>query len=213
MTDGEDRGAWPWYLDEASYGDQLRLLWQYEPWVCLWRVAVDALLKIAPAVPGVLGAVASAYIINLSRPTTVVLGACIAIALDRLGIAWREAHGVRLLVPGRLWEWEHSAVGGETEVPMLLNEADVDCACKLLREAHLSPGGWVGVPVPPEDAAWGDTRMIVRLPIASKNTEPLIEQVKRTLGAAGVRGRVGGQDFPITDTAAVANGAVLTGTS
>lgn len=197
MIDGEDQGSWPWYLDQASYRDQLRLLWQYEAWVCIWRVAADALLKAAPAVPGVLGAVASAYIINLSRPATVVLGACIAIALDRLGTAWREAHGVRLLVPGRLWEWEHSVVGGETEAPLLINEADVDRACRLLRAAHLSPGGWVRVPVPPEDAPWGDTRMLVRLPIASKSTESLIEQVMRALGAAGVRGRIGGEDFPM----------------
>jgi hypothetical protein len=164
-------------------------------------------------VPGVLGAVASAYIVDLSRPATVFLGACIAIALDRLGTGWRVKHGVQLLVPRRLWAWEHSVVGGETEVPLLINDADVDRASRLLRAADLSPGGCVRVPVPPEDAPWGDTRMVVRLPIASKNREPLNEQVKRALGAAGIRGRICGEDFPTASTSASTQHGVTTGTS
>jgi hypothetical protein len=193
---GEDQESWPWYLQQASYRDQLKLLWQYEPWICTWRVGVDLLLRAIPAVLAILGAVASAYIVDLSRPATVFLGACIAIALDRLGTGWRVKHGVRLLVPRRLWAWEHAVVGEETEAPLLLNEADTDRASRLLRAAHLSPGGWVRIPVPPHDAPWGDTRMMVRLPIASKNTAPLAEQVKRALGVAGIRGRVSGEDFP-----------------
>jgi hypothetical protein len=27
----EDQESWPWYVQEASYRDQLELLWQYEP--------------------------------------------------------------------------------------------------------------------------------------------------------------------------------------
>jgi hypothetical protein len=42
--------------------------------------------------------------------------------------------------------------------------------------------------------------MVVRLPIASKNAEPLAEQVKGTLGTAGIRGRVSGEDFPTVTT-------------
>jgi hypothetical protein len=209
---GEDQESWPWYVQQASYRDQLKLLWQYEPWVCTWRVGADVLLRAAPAVPAILGAVASAYIVDLSRPATVFLGACIAIALDRLGTGWRVKHGVRLLVPRRLWAWEHAVVGGETEVPLLINDADADRASRLLRAAHLSPGGWVRVPAPPQDAPWGNTRMVVRLPIASKNTEPLAEQVKRALGVPGIRGRVSGDDFP-TATASTNSQHGSTGTS
>lgn len=211
MIGGEDQESLPWYVQEASYRDQLELLWQYEPWVCSWRVAADLLLRAAPALPAILGAVASAYIIDLSRPATVFLGACIAITLDRLGTGWRIKRGVRLLVPHRLWAWEHPVVGEETEAPLLINDADVDRASRLLRAAHLSPGGSVRIPVPPQDAPWGDTRMVVRLPIASKNAEPLAEQVKGALGTGGIRGRVSGEDFPTVTTSTSDHGP--TGTS
>jgi len=194
MTKGVSE-AWPWYLADASYLDQYRLLWQYERWRCVWRPGIDGLWRLLPLMFAIVGAVASAYIVDLSRPATVVLGACVAIGLDRLGAAWRRRHDIQLLVPRRLWAWENSEVGGDTEIPLLINNADVDRTTHILRASQLSPGGSTRVPVPPNDAPWGDVRMIVRLPLASKNHEPLKDQVKHSLRAQNIRGRVGGEEI------------------
>jgi hypothetical protein len=179
---------------QRTYRHLLDLLWQFEGWCCLWRVAVGVQMITLVPVLAIGGFIAGAYLAgDLGHPTQVALGAVVALGVGQLlsGYIWRNRPW-RKLIEDRLSSYEH--FDPPADVNAMIRRSDFVLASRALRRAKLNPVGGTHVPSAAPGSQDLDLKLLVQRSAQwhPEGSPELHVQIQDCLRAAKDQGKCGG---------------------